>query len=542
MGTHRVMTIRPLLIPALIANLLPTRAADPAPPGEALYQQRCQVCHQPSGLGVPGVFPPLAGADFLVKQRERSIKALCEGLTGKLTVNGLDYSGQMPAQALDDSAAARVLNFIGTSWGNKLPTFTPQEIATVRAKTKFPTVEKLFAAMQFAPLPKPPAGYELRELARLPEDEFGTRMATRDGHVWLLTQKGTVLLLDPKTSALLPVITPADYLDTTRSTQTLGITVGPDGRLWLTSNQQLKRPDTYPLNEVTIWRTPPVGPDGHPGKPTVWFRTTYPHGGGFTHGISHIAFGPDGLLYVSSGSRTDGGEKSTNHPDSPTGETDLTAAIWRLDPAAPPKLEVLARGIRNPYGFAWDADGNLFTVTNGPDANAPEEMDHILPGRHYGFPYQYSDWPLLPKPYPHTPDVPPGLTFTLPVKNLGPAGGAGLSTFDAHSSPAGTIWCGEDFPEPLRNSFLVTRYGNLLDESKTALADAGFDVLAMKLTRTPEGTWTAKTTTVLAPLGRPIDAIRTAPSTVLILDYTRPTNMRDGLGWLPGRIIELRKK
>ena len=169
-------------------------------------------------------------------------------------------------------------------------------------------------------------------------------------------------------------------------------------------------------------------------------------------------------------------------------------------------------------------------------------MDHILPGHHYGFPYQYSDLPLIPKPYPHTPDAPAGLTFTLPVKNLGPAGGTGLSTFDPHSSPAGTIWCGEDFPEPLRNAFLVTRYGNLLDESKTSLTDAGFDVLAMKLTRTPSGTWTANTTTVLAPLGRPIDAIRTAPGTVLILDYTRPTNMRDGLGWMPGRIIELRKK
>ena len=163
MGTHRAMTIRPLLIPALTVSLL----ANAADPGEALYQQRCQVCHQPSGLGVPGVFPPLAGADFLVNQRERSIKALCEGLIGKITVNGLQYSGQMPAQALDDAAVAAVLNYIGTSWGNKLPTFTPQEIAAVRAKTKFPTVEKLFAAMQFAPLPQPPAGYKLRELARL---------------------------------------------------------------------------------------------------------------------------------------------------------------------------------------------------------------------------------------------------------------------------------------------------------------------------------------------------------------------------------------
>lgn len=130
----------------------------------------------------------------------------------------------------------------------------------------------------------------------------------------------------------------------------------------------------------------------------------------------------------------------------------------------------------------------------------------------------------------------------MPVKNLGPDGGAGLSTFDAHSSPAGTIWCGEDFPEPLRNAFLVTRYGNLLAESKTALADSGFDVLAMKLTRTADGSWTAKTTRILAPLGRPIDAIQTGPGTVWILDYTRPTNMRDGVGWMPGRIIELKKK
>lgn len=47
---------------------------------------------------------------------------------------------------------------------------------------------------------------------------------------------------------------------------------------------------------------------------------------------------------------------------------------------------------------------------------------------------------------------------------------------------------------------------------------------------------------MLAPLGRPIDLVQTAPGTLLILEYTRPTNMRDGLAWLPGRIVELRKK
>jgi glucose/arabinose dehydrogenase/mono/diheme cytochrome c family protein len=509
--------------------------------GGPVYAQKCQVCHQANGTGVAGVFPPLAGSDFLVKERERSIKALCEGIAGKITVNGAIYDGQMPAQALDDQSVADVLNYIGTSWGNSLPAFTKKEIAAARGKTGFPTYEMLLASMEFSPLPKAPQGYSVREVARMPDGEFGSRMAVHGGRTWVLSQRGTVLFLDEKAGAFVPVIAPGDYLDTSRGTEALGLMVGADGRMWISSNQRQERAGTFPLSEASIWRTPPLGPDGKPGKPELWFRATYPHGGGFNHGISHLAIGPDGMLYLASGSRTDGGEKTEVHPDAPTGEVETTAALWKFDPAAKePKMEVIARGIRNPYGFAWDAAGNLFTVANGPNANAPEEMDHIVPGRHYGFPYQFSDWPLVPKPYPHTPDAPAGMEFSKPVKNLGPDGGAGSSTFDPHSCPGGMIWCGEDFPEPLRNAFVVTRFGNLLAESTTRLKDAGFDVLAMKLARGEDGAWTAKTTTVLAPLGRPIDIVQTSPGTVLILEHTRPTNMRDGLGWMPGRVIELK--
>ena len=68
-----------------------------------------------------------------------------------------------------------------------------------------------------------------------------------------------------------------------------------------------------------------------------------------------------------------------------------------------------ARGIRNAYGFAWDDAGNLFTFSNGPDYNAPEEMDFIQQGRHYGFPFQFADWPVKAGfPYPHTPAPPAG--------------------------------------------------------------------------------------------------------------------------------------
>lgn len=130
----------------------------------------------------------------------------------------------------------------------------------------------------------------------------------------------------------------------------------------------------------------------------------------------------------------------------------------------------------------------------------------------------------------------------MPVRNLGPAGGGtaqGLSTFDPHSSPAGTIWCGDDSPEPLRGGFLITRFGNLLGPP-AAPEDVGFDLLFSKLTQRPGEVWEAQTSTVLAPLGRPLDVIHAGPAAVWILEYTRSTNLQDKVGWLPGRILEMR--
>src|SRR5512141_2610569 len=98
-----------------------------------------------------------------------------------------------------------------------------------------------------------------------------------------------------------------------------------------------------------------------------------------------MAFGPDGMLYVNSGSRTDGGEAGQSDEYYKGGEVEITACLWKLDPkATDPKIEIVARGIRNAYGFAWDGSGQLFTVSNGPDADAPEEMDAVQPGKHYG--------------------------------------------------------------------------------------------------------------------------------------------------------------
>ena len=316
------------------------------------------------------------------------------------------------------------------------------------------------------------------------------------------------------------------------------------GWLWIVCNRQIT--ETNPVtNEVTIYRTEEGVNAATVSAPKAWLVVSLPYGiGPYNHGVSNMRFGPDGMLYVSSGSRTDGGEAGTDPHFYRGGEVDQTACIWRLDPkATESKVEVFARGIRNAYGFGWDPAGRLFSVSNGPDANAPEEMDYVRQGRHYGFPFQFSDWPVESgKPYPHTPKPPAGVEFTLPVQNLGPDGGGessrALSTFNPHSSPGGIIWCGDEFPEPLRGGFLVPRFGNLLGPPAAA-QDVGFDVLFVKLTDAGEGI-RAETHTVLAPLGRPLDVIKAGAATVWILEYTRPTNFKDQLGWLPGRVLELK--
>lgn len=542
---------------AIVAAVLlaPSRgaAADPAriKRGQTLFIANCSICHQVTGRGTAGVYPPLAGSDFLAPNREKVIRGVVEGLRGRITVNGKVYDGQMPPAVLDDRSVADVLTYVGSSWGNALPEFTPEEVAAVRAKSEFKTYEALVKANAYAELPKAPAGFALRELYRLPE--FATRMAS-DGRglkLYVLGQGGSVSRLDIGARKWTNLIHAEDYIDVSRGDPgTLGLAMGPGGHLWITCNQRNGATEPLVTNEVTIYRTTEFNAQGDPVKPRLWFRTSYPYGiGPYNHGVSHLAFGPDGKLYVASGSRTDGGEPGTDPRLGTMGETPLTACLWRFDPEAnDPQPEIISRGIRNAWSFAWTSAGELFTVSNGPDAHACEEMDFITPpaaggaAEHHGFPYQFEDWPVGRKAYPHTPDAPAGVRFVPPVKNLGPAGvppGRSGWTFHPHSSPAGMVWLDSKWPASVSNGFLVGRFGNLIKTGDDA--DVGFDVLSVKLSRTADGGWEARTETFLAPLGRPID-LHVAGGRLYVMEYTRPTNFKDQRGWLPGRILELAPK
>lgn len=533
--------------------LLRSLAAEPEPTapskeqmarGQGLYLRHCFVCHQPGGQGIPGTYPPLAKSDYLMSDRERSIRVICEGLSGEIVVNGRKYNNLMAPVTLPDDEVADVVTYVRNSWGNSDAPVTAAEVTAARAKTQFPTYERLLAATTYAPLPLAPDGFTLREVVRM--TSHGVRMAS-DGTgrvIYVLTEQGDVWRLEPATGSFRQMLWAKNYLDrkpgdTPLPLFVLAMTMSKDGRLYIGSNQpnQASRPFQ---NRVTIYRTSGVNEEGDPIEPKVWFEASYPGNTAYVHGLEHIAFGPDGMLYVGSGARTDANQGTDDPNYFNGGEIELTSCLWRLDPKAEnPKIEVFARGLRNAYGFCWNGQGEMFATENGPDADAPEELNLIEQGKHYGFPYRFGDW--TKKAYAHTPEPPAGLEFTLPIANLGPDGGfygSPTYTFDPHSGPGGIIFLGRDFPAGWAGTLLLNRFGNFI---KTPKDNVGFDLLRVTLSKNARGAYEARVHQVLAPLGRPIDVHQSGPGKIYICEYSRPTNSAGSFA-LPGRILELAVK
>ncbi len=117
----------------------PTRSkAERLEKGKAIFFTNCIACHQPTGLGIPNAFPPLAKSDFLNADIKRAIKVVSGGLTGKVTVNGQDFNGVMPAWRLSDDELASVLTFVSNSWGNAGLDVTAEEVAANRVPPQAP--------------------------------------------------------------------------------------------------------------------------------------------------------------------------------------------------------------------------------------------------------------------------------------------------------------------------------------------------------------------------------------------------------------------
>jgi cbb3-type cytochrome c oxidase subunit III len=105
--------------------------------GAAIFSARCAACHQATGTGLPGVFPPLAGSNWVNGRDTTLMQILLHGIQGTLTVNGSSYNGAMPAfgTQLSDAEIAAVLTHIRSHWGNKGGPVNASQVATQRAAT-----------------------------------------------------------------------------------------------------------------------------------------------------------------------------------------------------------------------------------------------------------------------------------------------------------------------------------------------------------------------------------------------------------------------
>lgn len=105
------------------------------PLGQEIYENLCLNCHQAAGQGLEGVYPPLAGSEWVKGDKDRLIKIVLHGLQGPTKVAGKTYGVvPMPPMGLDDQQAADVLNHIRKTWGGPgLPAVTPGDVSRVRA-------------------------------------------------------------------------------------------------------------------------------------------------------------------------------------------------------------------------------------------------------------------------------------------------------------------------------------------------------------------------------------------------------------------------
>lgn len=113
-----------------------TRAAGPppAPQGDLIFAAICAPCHQPTGLGVEGKYPPLAGSEWVLGPPEIPARIVLNGLQGPVTVRGHAFDREMPPQGanLSDAEIAAVLTFVRSSWGNKADPVTPELVSKAR--------------------------------------------------------------------------------------------------------------------------------------------------------------------------------------------------------------------------------------------------------------------------------------------------------------------------------------------------------------------------------------------------------------------------
>lgn len=114
----------------------PAAAGDQMAAGKQVYMMVCVACHQPNGMGLPGVFPPLTKQEYASGPAERFAAMILKGVAGAMTVDGKVYNNIMPGQEamLSDEKIAAVMTYVRGNFGNAAGPATAEIVAATRKK------------------------------------------------------------------------------------------------------------------------------------------------------------------------------------------------------------------------------------------------------------------------------------------------------------------------------------------------------------------------------------------------------------------------
>ncbi len=167
---------------------------------------------------------------------------------------------------------------------------------------------------------------------------------------------------------------------------------------------------------------------------------------GGRHPNRTLAFGPDGMLYLTVGSTCNCCVERS--PES--------ATVLRVRPDSGSR-EIFATGLRNTVGFGFHpATGELWGMDHGTDwlgdEVPPEELNRLEQGNHYGWPFAYGDNQLIEiQDYP---------SFLNPQQYLARSTPSVLQ-YAAHAAPLQMVfYTGSQFPAEYRNDAFVAMHGS----------------------------------------------------------------------------------
>lgn len=269
-----------------------------------------------------------------------------------------------------------------------------------------------------------PAGFTVQKFA---EDLGKPRIivASSEGHVYVSDREAGVVMLLQDTDG----DGTADRRETVATLeQAHGLTIF-ENKLYIVAVREIYAAD--------------INPDGTLGEPSM-LTDALPDGG--QHPNRTIAFGPDGLMYVSVGSTCNACTESNP----------MNATIVRAN-ADGSNLTIFATGLRNTVGFGWHPESEaLWGMDHGTDwlgdTQQSEELNHIVEDGDYGWPYIYDDGRYNPT------ERPPGdMTYQEHAANSRfPS-----LMYTAHAAPMEMVFYnGTQFPEEYQGDAFVAFRGS----------------------------------------------------------------------------------